>query len=384
MVKKNLAMSYPFENLFDRRDFLRKTAIGAGALLTSSLALSPIASCASPEEKKLGLALVGLGNYSTNKLGPALRHTRYCHLTGVVTGDQAKGRKWAADFGFPEKNIYSYDNFDLIAENPDIDIVYVVLPNGLHAEYTIRAAQAGKHVICEKPMANTANEARLMIEACQKAGVKLQIGYRCQYDPHHLDVMRLGQKEELGKVKLIQTGNSFFLGGPSDNWRFVNPELAGGGALMDMGVYCIQGARYTMGKEPIAVLARGYNTRPEIFWDNLEETIIWQMEFPGGALASCTASYGARSDFLRISAEQGDFQLEPCYQYNKPEGMAGQKAISYPEANQQAVQMDALARNVLDDTPVIADGEEGLRDMIVVEAIYQSWREGRRVEIGGE
>ncbi len=372
-------MKHSVNQYYDRRSFLRKTALGAGMLLAPSLALSPLAACASETDKKLGLALVGLGNYSTNKLGPALRETKYCRLTGVVTGDPAKGRQWAADFDFPETNIYSYETFNRIAENPDIDMVYVVLPNGLHAEFTIRAAQSGKHVICEKPMANTAEEARLMIEACQLAGVKLQIGYRCQYDPHHMEIMRLGQQQQLGKVMVIESGNSFYLGSASDNWRFVDPDLAGGGALMDMGVYCIQGARYTLGEEPLAVLAHGYNTRPEIFLHNLEETIAWQMEFPSGAIASCTASYGARADFLKVSAAEGNFQLDPCYQYNKPSGTAANQTIDYPASNQQAVQMDAFARNILDDTPVVASGEEGLRDMLVVEAIYRSWREGKRV-----
>lgn len=366
-----------------RRQFLKRSSTIGISTLALSFSLGELYACALEQDRKMGVALVGLGNYSTNKLAPALQETQYCRLAGVVTGTPAKAERWAREYGIPEKNIYNYDTFDQVQDNEEIDIVYVVLPNGMHAEYTIRAAQAGKHVICEKPMANSAEECRQMIEACEQAGVKLQIGYRCQYDPHHKEIMRLGQDEVLGKIMLFQSGNGFFYGGGSDNWRFHDPALAGGGALMDMGVYCIQGARYATGKEPLAVTAQSFNPRPEIIIPELEDTMTWQMEFANGAIANCSTSYGARSDFLKVSAQEGNFELHPCYQYNKPEGEVRGEAISYPAKNQQAVQMDAFARNILDDTPVMANGYEGLRDMIVVEALYQSVADGgSRVEIG--
>lgn len=369
--------------LTTRRQFLKRSSrIGVSAIALS-LSLGELYACASEQDRKLGVALVGLGNYSTNKLAPALQETGYCRLAGIVTGTPAKAERWAREYNIPEKNIYNYDTYDQIRDNEDIDIVYVVLPNGMHAEYTIRGAEAGKHVICEKPMANTVEECRQMIGACEKAGVKLQIGYRCQYDPHHQEIMRLGQQEVLGKVMLIQSGNGFYYGGGSDNWRFHDPALAGGGALMDMGVYCIQGARYSMGKEPTAVTAQFFNPRPEILHPELDDTMTWQMEFDNGAIANCSTSYGARSDYLKVSAQEGNFELHPCYQYNKPEGEVRGEAISFPAQNQQALQMDAFARNIMDNTPVIADGYEGLRDMMVVEAIYRSTAAGgERVKIG--
>jgi len=366
-----------------RRRFLRQATLGASTLAFSSLALGKLSACAPEQERKLGIALVGLGNYSKNKLAPALQVTERCRLAGIVTGTPAKAEEWSKQYGIPGENIYNYNTFDQIQDNEDIDIVYVVLPNGMHAEYTIRAAQAGKHVICEKPMAISVEECRQMIEACEQAGVKMQIGYRCQYDPHHQEIMRLGQEEVLGKVMLIQTGNGFYYGGGSDNWRFNDPELAGGGALMDMGVYCIQGARYTMGKEPVAVTAQFYNPRPEIIIPELDDTMTWQMEFDNGAIANCSTSYGARSDYLKVSAQEGNFELHPCYQYNKPEGEVQGEPISFEGENQQAVQMDAFASNIMENTPVVADGMEGLHDMMVVEAIYRSAANGgRREKVG--
>lgn len=355
--------------ILSRRTFLHHAGLGAGGLLLSSaLPSNPFHKA----DEKLGIALVGLGSYSRGKLAPALMETENCYLAGLVTGTPAKAEEWSAKYDIPQTHIYNYESFDSIADNPDIDIVYVVLPNGMHAEYTIRAAQAGKHVICEKPMANTPEDCRAMIKACTDANVKLQIGYRCQYDPHHEEIMHLGQEEVMGPVKVIQTGNSFLMGGNNDNWRYKDPVLSGGGALMDMGVYCIQGARYTMGKEPVAVHAQSFNFRPQIIHPDLDDTMTFQLEFDNGAIANCMCSYNSRSDFLMVSAAEGNFDLNPCYQYNKPEGMAKDRKISFPASNQQARQMDVFVDNIREDSPVKANGEEGLHDLLVVEALYRS------------
>ncbi len=369
-------------SILSRRQFLRRSALHSSALALAATFPGGL-SCASPAEEKLGVALVGLGNYSRGKLAPALQVSQHCYLAGIVTGTPAKAEEWSTQYKIPKEHIYNYETFDRIADDAAIDIVYVVLPNGMHAEFTIRAAQAGKHVICEKPMANSVEECRAMIAACRDAGVKLQIGYRCQYDPHHQDMMRFGQEQVYGGVTMIQTGNGFLLSGKSDNWRFTDPALAGGGSLMDMGVYCIQGARYTLGKEPVAVHAQSFNFRPDIIHPELDDSMTWQMEFDEGEVANCMCSYNARSDYLKASATEARFELQPCYQYNKPEGVVAGEAFSYPGRNQQAAQMDAFALNIRDNTPVLADGEEGLRDLLVVEALYRSVAEGgSRIELG--
>lgn len=196
------------------------------------------------QDQKMGIALVGLGQYSSNQLAPALQEAEHCYLAGIVTGTPAKADAWKAKYEIPEKNIYNYENFDQIADNEDIDIVYVVLPISMHAEYTIRAAKAKKHVICEKPMAMNAVEAQKMVDACRENGVQLAIGYRLHFEPFNKRVMELGQQQVYGKVKSIQVDNSSDMtDGNPDVWR-LRKDLAGGGPLMDLGIYCVQGACY--------------------------------------------------------------------------------------------------------------------------------------------
>ena len=369
-------------HLNNRREFLKQSsALGLAALTsgTGLLSLGQLQACAPEPEKKLGIALVGLGNYSTNKLAPAFQETEHCYLAGIVTGTPEKARKWSEQYKIPAQNIYNYENYDSIKDNPDIDIVYIVLPNGMHAEYAIRGAEAGKHVICEKPMANTVAEAEAMIAACEKAGKLLQIGYRLQYDPYNMEIMRLAQKKVLGPVTVIQTGNASY-GLKWSNRRFNDKALSGGGPLMDMGVYCIQGARYTLGEEPIAVTAQQFNTHPEHFVD-IEETLFWQMEFPSGAIANCSTSYLARADYIQVSTAEGKFGLEPAYGYNAPQGYINDEAMDFQHQTQQAVQMDAFAKNIKEGTPVVADGNEGLLDMKVIEAVYKAAETGEKVRV---
>src|SRR5829696_1548422 len=156
------------------------------------------------KDGKLGIALVGLGGYAGGQLAPALQQTEHCYLAGIVTGTPSKIPTWKEKYSIPDQNIYSYDNFDSIKANPDIDIVYVVLPNSMHAEYVIRAAQAGKHVICEKPMALNVKECDDMIAACKKAGKMLSIGYRLHFEPYNLEMQRLGQQKVLGEIKSLK------------------------------------------------------------------------------------------------------------------------------------------------------------------------------------
>ena len=183
-------------------------------------------------------------------------------LAGVVTGHPAKAEAWKKKYNLPDNNIYNYDNFDSIAGNPDIGLVYVVLPSSMHKEYTIRAAKAGKQVICEKPMAISSAECRDMIDACKNAGVQLAIGYRLHYEPYNLEMKRLGQEKVFGTVRYVEAGlgyktinfesgnggKEFDINDPSE-WR-LNKRWSGGGALMNLGVYCVQASRYMLGENP--------------------------------------------------------------------------------------------------------------------------------------
>ena len=233
---------------------------------------------------------------------PALQHTQNCYLAGIVTGTPAKATDWAKKFNIPQKNIYNYENFDEIAHNTDIDIVYVVLPVFLHKEFTIRAAKAGKHVICEKPMALNAADCQEMITTCKKYNRLLSIGYRLHFEPHTLEVMRLGQQKILGDITKIDTGNGFTYNGDPNAWR-LKKAMAGGGGLMDMGIYSIQGTRYTLGQEPIAVKATQEKKRPELFKE-VDETVFWELEFPGGFKTTGKSSYNNDWSYIKVEAEK--------------------------------------------------------------------------------
>lgn len=213
--------------LISRRTSLQTLSLTAGGLLTWPAGLF----AHSEPPKKLGVALVGFGNYATHQLAPALQETNNCYLAGIVTGSPDKAKTWASTYNIPAKSTYNYQSFDQIRNNPDIDVIYVVLPNFIHAESTIRAAQAGKHVICEKPIAMNAAEARQMIVACQQAGVQLSVGYRLYFEPHDLEMRRLAAEKQFGVVKVIDSCLDFTVPGPN-SWR-LDKKIGGGGAIMD-------------------------------------------------------------------------------------------------------------------------------------------------------
>lgn len=320
-------------------------------------------------QNQLGVALVGLGSYATGQLAPALQETEKCYLAGIVTGTPEKAEAWQDEYDIPASNIYDYETYDRIADNDAIDIVYVVLPNGMHAEYTIRAAEAGKHVISEKPMATSVRDCERMIAACDRAGVKLSIGYRLHFDPYHQEMMRLGQEEVFGPVSMVEGGYSFNYRN-TDAWRF-DKEMAGGGALLDVGIYAIQGARYVTGEEPVRVQAQAFNTRPEVF-EEIYESILWQMEFPSGAVSTHSTSYSGYVNRLFFTAPGGWAELDPSYHYSGQSGRTSDGPMDFPQVNQQARQMDDFVDCILNDRESRVSGEEGLRDMRVIEAIYRS------------
>jgi glucose-fructose oxidoreductase len=359
-----------------RRDFIGRVSLGAAALSFSSR----LRAADTPPAKKLGVALVGLGYYSRAELGPALKLTNHCRLAGVVTGDRAKGEQWAKEYGFSEKSIYNYETMARIADDPAIDIVYVVTPNSMHAEQTILAAKAGKHVICEKPMAISVAESDAMIAACRAAKVKLSIGYRLHFDPFHQELKRHAQEKDWGPFMKMTGANGFTMG--RKVWR-AERKLAGGGPLMDMGVYCVQEACLAAGEvAPVAVTAREHpKTRPEIFAD-VEEGLDWTMEFASGAKAELMTSYSQSVGRFRAEAEKGWMHFQPAFGYRgiKVTTQAGPLELT-PLRSQQAVQMDDFAQCVRENRESRVPGEMGRRDMAIMEAIYEAARTGKRTPV---
>lgn len=355
-----------------RREFIQTLSLGAGALLLPGILCRP-------KKARLGVALVGLGYYSAGLLAPALQLTQHCYLAGIVTGSPDKIPAWQKQYGIPDRNIYNYQNFDEIANNPGIDIVYVVLPNSMHAEYCARAASAGKHVFCEKPMAVTVAECEAAIRACRDNKVSLSIGYRMQHEPNTRELIRIGREKVFGAPKLVKASAGFY-DGRSGHWRL--KKAMGGGAMFDMGVYALQAARYCTGEEPIAVTARHSTTRPEIYTE-VDETTHFELEFPGGARAECATSFGRSMNHLHVTYEKGWAQLEPFQAYSGIRGEASDgRRFDAHTPNQQARQMDEDALAILEGQPVAVPGEEGLRDIRVVEAIFEAAAKGARVTIG--
>ncbi len=361
-----------------RREALKTIGLGSGLLLLSPLQLF---GCSSSNEGKLGVALVGLGYYSTDLLAPALEQTEHCYLAGIVTGTPEKAESWKKKYNIPEKNIYNYDNFDEIANNPDIDVVYVVLPPSMHKEYTVRAANAGKHVWCEKPMAMDVQECQEMINACNNNNVKLSIGYRLQHEPNTKEYRRIVKEELLGKVNKVDCAAGY-RENRTDHWK--QKREMGGGVLYDMGVYAIQGARLGTNMEPIAIIsANTSTTRPEIYKDGLDETVVAKLEFPDGVIADIKTSFGENINFLNISCEEGMIEMAPYSAYAGVKGQSPLGEINHPYQVpwQQANQMDQDALSIQNDKPMAVPGEEGLRDIRIVKAIYESAATGQRVTI---
>lgn len=361
-----------------RRKLIKSLTLGGAALI-----LSPKILLASAAKKKdrLGVALVGLGYYSTDLLAPALQQTKNCYLAGIVTGSPDKAAAWKAKYNIPDKNIYNYDNFDSIANNPDIDVVYVVLPPSMHREYVIRAANAGKDVWCEKPMAITAQECQDMIDACKKNKKSLAIGYRLQHEPNTQEYMRIVNKKLLGKVNHVSCGAGY-RESRTDHWK--QKKEMGGGVLYDMGVYAIQGARLGSGMEPIAIVsATTSTTRPEIYKNGLDETTVARLEFPGGAFADIKTSFGENLNHLNIKCEKGNIDISPYQAYAGVKGTSPLGEINFPYNVpwQQAKQMDDDAMAIMQKRPMMVPGEEGLRDIRIVEAIYKSAASGNLVKL---
>lgn len=341
-------------------------------------ALAPGVSRASAPDRKLGVALAGLGRYSTGQLGPALKLTRHCRLAGVVTGDAAKGARWAQDYGFPEQNIYHYHTMARMADNPDIDIVYVVTPNGLHAEHAVAAARAGKHVILEKPMCTTVAECDAVLAACAAAKVRHSVGYRLFWDPYHAELRRLARAEDFGPFRKMNGDRAFMM----NTWRWrADRQLAGGGPLMDLGIYLIQGACMAKnGQAPVAVTGHELpKTRPDISKDT-EETIRWTMEWADGAQAEFTTSYQQSFDHFRAEGARGWIHFTQRafgYQVQRVETSRG--PLDYgPPVNQQALQLDDFAQSVTTGRASPVPGEMGRRDLMIIEAIYASAAAGGR------
>jgi predicted dehydrogenase len=360
-----------------RRDFSRMSAMAALAG-----ALPKIGAQAADSEnpgRKLRWCIVGLGRISMDHFMPAVELSKTGKITALVSGHREKAEKQAAMYNVPSPSIYSYDNYDEIRQNKEIDAVYIALPNSMHAEYTIRAAKAGKHVLCEKPMATSVADCKAMVEACHKARVKLMIAYRCQYNPVHLKAIELIRSGAIGQVQAIESAFGFPI--QAGEWR-LNKKLAGGGPLMDVGVYSLNACRYLTGEEPGDIKANASTIDHDGRFDEVEENDGWTMKFPSGILASCTTTYGGDTGgggFFKVHGSKGWLAMEPAFPYQGKHltGHLGSgQDIDEPEPDKDPSdfvrQADHLAECVWSNREPKTPGEEGLRDITLMSQIYQA------------
>jgi glucose-fructose oxidoreductase len=368
----------------DRRTLL--IGLGGAAAAGAAVLAVPRLTRAQRKDRKVGYAVVGLGYYATGQIMPQFRNCRFSRLTALVSGTPEKLERLGREYGVPERSRYSYATFDSIRDNPDVDVVYVILPNSMHAEYTIRAAKAGKHVLCEKPMAVSSAQCEAMIAACRKAGRKLMIGYRSHFEPHNVEAMRLAREGAVGKRRLVESEHGFPIGDPTQ-WR-LKRALSGGGSMMDIGIYSVQAQRYMAGEEPVAVTAVESTDRSDPRFREVEDRLAWSFLFPSGLVGQGFSSYSSGHNRIRLTGDNGWIDLEPGtgYSGHRMRVRSGDeerevKPPPGPSANQFTGQLDHMAECVLEGREPIVSGEEGLRDLRAIEAIYRSAREGRTVKL---
>src|SRR6476646_1668369 len=343
-----------------RRKVIKTLAMSTAGLLFSP---NPLLACTRKKKDKLGIALVGLGYYSTDLLAPGLQNTKNCYLAGIVTGTPSKAEAWQKKYNIPDKNIFNYQSFEQLANNDEIDIVYVVLPPSMHKEYVVRGANAGKHVFCEKPMAITSDECQAMIDTCKSLKRKLAIGYRLQHEPNTQAYRKIIKDQSLGKVKKVSCAAGY-VENRTNHWK--QKKEMGGGVMYDMGVYPIQGIRMGTGLEPIAVVSAKTSTnRPEIYKDGLDEIAIATLEFPGGVIGDMKATFGENTNFININFDKGDLKMQPYSEYAGQKGGSPLGEIHFPYSVpfQQSTQMDDDCLSIMNNKPMFCPGEEGQRDI---------------------
>lgn len=351
-----------------RRDLGRITLAGAASRFLK----------AQEPARSFGYCIVGLGRISMQHFMPGTRLSKFSRVSAIVSGHRDKAEKMASEYGVPSNSIYGYESFDAIASNPAIDAVYIALPNGMHAEYTIRAAKAGKHVLCEKPMSNTASEAQEMVDACRAARKKLMIAYRCQFEPMNLRAIQLIRDGKLGKIESIQSANGFNI--RPGEWR-ITKKLGGGGPLMDVGIYSLNACRYLTGEEPTGELkAHASVIDNDGRFNEVEENLAWTMRFPSGTVADCSTTYGASMPgTYTVFGSKGWLRLDTAFTYQGQHLTA--KIQNEPAIDEQSGERDPahfpriadhLAECVAQNREPKTSGEEGLRDMKLIATIYRS------------
>ncbi|WP_263357266.1 Gfo/Idh/MocA family protein [Acidicapsa ligni] len=336
----------------------------------------------------MGFAVVGLGHLALGQILPAFAKTRFCKPTALVSGNGNKAEKIAKQYGIKDSAIYDYQHYDEIARNPDVQVIYIVLPNSMHAEFVQRGAKMGKHILCEKPMATHSADCERMIAACKAANVKLMIAYRQQYEPMNRAIVKMVRDHTLGMLRSLIATNAQNQGDPSQ-WR-QKLALSGGGCLPDVGIYCLNAARFLTGEEPSEVWGTLYRPTNDPRFQEVEETYAFTLKFPSGFIATCSSGYGVhKSQMLRLEGDLGWAEMSPAFGYTglklrTSKVQDDHDVVNEPSieaADQFATEMDHMALCVLNNIQPHTPGEEGLQDQRIIEAIYESTKSGKPVQL---
>jgi len=327
--------------------------------------------------KKVGFAVVGLGSIAQGSILPAFSHSKKARLVALVSRDQKKAARLARKFKTPA--FYGNEEYAACLANPDVDAIYVATPQGEHAPLTVQAAQAGKHVLCEKPLAATVEQSALMVEACQKHQVLLMTAYRKYFETGTRFLKQVIQGGALGRIDVIHTAFSeLHVPGKSLQW-LLDSKLAGGGPLMDLGIYCVNMSRWLVGEDPVEVNAEAWK-HDAVRFREVEEGISFRMRFPSGLVVQGSSSYGAvMSSFIYVQGTKGWVLLTPAFDFNEPRQLTGrikgrQIARRFKVMDEFAPELDAFASAIQNQRKVEADGVQGHRDMIILHSIYESAR----------
>ena len=330
--------------------------------------------------KKVGFAVLGLGKIAEVAVLPAFRNCKKARLEAVISRDKKKAARFARKF--KAKTYYQNDEFDVCLKNPAVAAVFIATPNGAHAEFTVRAADAGKHVLCEKPLAATTEQSWAMVQACRKNGVLLMTAYRKHFDPSALYLKRLVQQGDLGRIDMIHAAFSeLYVPGATQPW-LVDARLAGGGPLMDLGVYCVNTCRWILEEDPGEVTAELWlNDRSR--FSEVEEGISFRLKFPSGIVLQGSSTYSSvLSSFIYVQGSKGWAMLTPAFPFDEERILTakiGARPFSrkFKIIDEFALEIDAFASAIQSKTGIAPDGVQGHRDMMIIKAIYEAAKTGR-------
>ncbi len=327
---------------------------------------------------------MGLGAIAQNAVLPAFSHSKKARLVALVSRNSGKAARLAKKSARCAS--YSVDQFAQCLANSEVDAVYVATPPGEHEQFTVDAARAGKHVLCEKPLAASVEQSGRMVRACEQHGVLLMTAYRKYFEPSTLFLKNLARTGKLGRIELIQTGfTELFVLGKSPAW-LLDRRLAGGGPLTDLGIYCVNTTRWLVNEDPIEVTAASWRHDSERFRE-IEEGISFRLKFSSGLIVQGASSYAAAmSSYIHVHGTKGWASLTPAYDFNDPRQLTwqvGQKKFkrTFKVVDEFAPELDAFAKAIQEHSAVEPDGAQGHRDMLILRSIYEAAATGRPAAI---